>query len=126
MVDGPNVYVYAGNDPINLVDLWGLCKGKRWGPWWIEILIPGYGYYGGPFRTDPTFQIQPEDSMDELFMKHDKYWVNGQYYLADRKLLSDLGDLPVNPYRWKRKPKNILGAIVYGNLATAYFFWTGS
>ena len=25
MIDGPNLYLYADNDPINLMDLWGLC-----------------------------------------------------------------------------------------------------
>lgn len=25
MIDGPNIYLYSGNDPINMVDLWGLC-----------------------------------------------------------------------------------------------------
>lgn len=30
MIDGPNVYLYAGNDPVNLVDLYGLCTEKSW------------------------------------------------------------------------------------------------
>ena len=25
MVDGPNMYLYCGNDPVNLVDVWGVC-----------------------------------------------------------------------------------------------------
>ncbi|MFA5337353.1 MAG: RHS repeat-associated core domain-containing protein [Candidatus Omnitrophota bacterium] len=28
MVDGPNLYVYCNNDPVNFVDLWGLCEEK--------------------------------------------------------------------------------------------------
>jgi RHS repeat-associated protein len=30
MVDGPNLYLYCNNDPINFVDLWGLCGEKSW------------------------------------------------------------------------------------------------
>jgi RHS repeat-associated protein len=30
MVDGPNMYLYCANDPVNLVDWWGLCKEKSW------------------------------------------------------------------------------------------------
>ncbi|MFH0856184.1 MAG: RHS repeat-associated core domain-containing protein [Candidatus Omnitrophota bacterium] len=26
MTDGPNLYVYCKNDPVNAVDLWGMCK----------------------------------------------------------------------------------------------------
>ena len=35
MVDGLNEYIYCHNDPVNAVDLWGLC-GER--PWWADIL----------------------------------------------------------------------------------------
>ena len=30
MVDGPNLYLYCGNDPVNLVDAWGLCGESLW------------------------------------------------------------------------------------------------
>ena len=33
MIDGPNIYVYCNNDPINYVDLWGLSQDKAT-PWW--------------------------------------------------------------------------------------------
>jgi RHS repeat-associated protein len=33
MTDGPNLYLYCLNDPVNAVDLWGLCKDKK-EPWW--------------------------------------------------------------------------------------------
>ena len=121
MVDGPNLYVYLNNNPVNLIDPWGLCKGKPWGPWWIEIFIPGYGVYGGPFRSDPTFQIQPVDSMDEVFMRHDMIWASDTH--SNRILLRDLGSLPPNPYNWGKRPKSILGTKLYRSLALAYFFW---
>jgi RHS repeat-associated protein len=123
MVNGPNLYTYVNNNPVNFVDPWGWCAGKRWAAWWIEIFVPGYGIYGGPFRTDPTFQTPPEDTMDELFMEHDKAWIKGEYQSADRKLLASLGDLPMNPYKWGKRPKNILKTIGYQGLAIAYFFW---
>jgi len=30
MTDGPNLYAYCNNDPVNWVDLWGLEKEKQW------------------------------------------------------------------------------------------------
>ncbi|MFH0855438.1 MAG: RHS repeat-associated core domain-containing protein [Candidatus Omnitrophota bacterium] len=121
MSDGPNLYVYCKNDPVNAVDLWGMCGGKPWGPWWIEVLVPGWGVYGGPFRTDPTFQVQPVDSMDKTYMGHDMIWVSNKH--ANRILLWELGKLPLNPNNWEKKPNNIFGAILYRGLALAYFFW---
>ena len=103
------------------MDPWGLCGEKPWGPWWIEIFIPGYGVYGGPYRTDPTFQVQPVDSMDKEFMNHDMIWPSDTH--ANRKLLWGLGSLPQDPHNWKKRPKNILGARMYRSLAIAYFFW---
>jgi hypothetical protein len=36
MADGPNLYLYCNNDPINFVDLWGLCGKKTGGGcWWL-------------------------------------------------------------------------------------------
>jgi uncharacterized protein RhaS with RHS repeats len=31
MVDGPNLYVYCNNDPVNFIDPWGLCAKKTIG-----------------------------------------------------------------------------------------------
>jgi hypothetical protein len=33
MIDGPNLYLYCNNDPVNFIDPWGLCKDKA-EPWW--------------------------------------------------------------------------------------------
>ncbi len=38
MADGPNLYLYCLNNPVNYVDLWGLRKEK---PWWQSD--PGFG-----------------------------------------------------------------------------------
>ena len=46
-VNGPNVYAYVGNNPLNWIDPWGLCKDKLW---W-EKLGEGY-YYGTGFGTE--------------------------------------------------------------------------
>jgi RHS repeat-associated protein len=50
-VNGPNVYVYVGNDPTNWIDPWGLCGEKPWWgkgiDWWLwETSLPGP--YGQP------------------------------------------------------------------------------
>ena len=123
MVNGPNLYLYVNDNPVNLVDPWGWCGEKQWGPKWLEKLILPYGNYGGPANTDPSFQKEPIDNLDEIFMQHDKAWFEGEIHLADTEVLADLGSLPINPYRWKRKPKNILWAIIYNSGALTYFFW---
>ena len=53
MVDGANMYLYCGNDPVNLVDVWGLC-GNDWGEWlqnsnvnWKTFGIGLFGVLGG-------------------------------------------------------------------------------
>ena len=50
MVDGPNDYIYANNDPVNLVDLWGLCTDDSGHP------FRGSPYYGN-FRTPFTGMV---------------------------------------------------------------------
>lgn len=51
MIDGPNLYLYCSNDPINFVDLWGLEQEKA-EPWW-EKLEEGE-YYGTGYGTSAT------------------------------------------------------------------------
>jgi hypothetical protein len=111
------------NDPINLVDLWGLCKKNQLAPDWVQRLVPSYGNYGGPAKTDLTFTKEPVDSLDDLFMPHDINWYQGNPHLADTIILHDIGLLPLNPLSWKRKPKNVVWAFIYSTGATTYFFW---
>lgn len=65
------------------------------------------------------------DSMDDLFKEHDINSVGGHCKFADKQLFIGLRNLPWNPYKWKRKPKDILKAIIYRILATDYFFYFG-
>jgi len=118
------MYLYCGNNPINFVDPWGLCEDKPWWPKWSEVFIPGYGNYGGPFRTDPTFQIRPEDSMDRLFMQHDIGWSQGRGREADRALLKELYSLPSDLRNWSEPPQSSWIAGSYRRfIAESYFWW---
>ena len=124
MVDGPNMYTYVNNNPVNFVDPWGLCgtdKSKHWGPEWLEKLIPDYEGYGGPDRTDLTFKTRPTDSMDEIFMQHDFLWFKGYGKQADTIIFSNLVNLPLNPYNWENKPRNLIWAVLYRESAIIYF-----
>jgi RHS repeat-associated protein len=122
-IDGPNLYVYVNNNPVNLIDPWGLCGEKdKWGPEWLEKLVPRYENYGGPGHTDPTFKTEPADTMDELFMQHDWLWIHGKWRQSNTILLMDLLNLPFNPNRWERKPKDIGRAILYREGAIVVFW----
>ena len=37
MIDGPNVYVYVGNNPVNHIDAWGFCKEDNKTSFWEEM-----------------------------------------------------------------------------------------
>ena len=58
MVDGPNLYLYCGNNPVNWVDPEGMCieKGKEGWEWYLhESVLPGpYG--------QPISELGPEGS----------------------------------------------------------------
>ncbi|MCX5698884.1 MAG: RHS repeat-associated core domain-containing protein, partial [Candidatus Omnitrophica bacterium] len=142
IIDGPNVYCYLSNNPINDIDPWGLCgsaggggvksnkekdepkKKKQWAPWFFQLFIPGYGNYGGPFRTDLSFNAKPKDSMDRLFMQHDRDW--GEKSEANKDLYNQLKNLPANPNRWSEKPNNVVRAAVYRELSKDYFWFVST
>jgi len=122
-IDGPNLYTYCRNNPLNLVDLWGRCGDKPWWPKWIEIFLPGYGVYGGPMRTDPTFTVEPEDSLDRLFREHDIGWSKGRGSQTDKELLQRLYRLPLNPQEWEEPPRSSLEARFYRRIIAEPVFW---
>ena len=37
MIDGPNVYAYVGNNPVNYIDTWGFCKEDNKTSFWEEL-----------------------------------------------------------------------------------------
>lgn len=127
MVDGPNMYVYCNNDPVNFIDLWGLCEQNSkkdffWKP--FENYIPNYGNYCGPANTDVTYIKQPTDQMDRGCMYHDMGCENGQGDRsdeADRAILDRLIDLPLNPGAWNPPAPDIGKAIKYRLIAQSYF-----
>lgn len=150
--DSTNLYQYCGNNPVNLVDPMGKkCISKqeilrrilnklglepklisyiiskydtsKWGPKWVELFILGYGEYGGPMRTDPTFQAKPKDSMDRAFMEHDQGWLKGRIKEADKKLYQDLIDLPSDPKKWDEPAQKPTEAKVYREIAQDAFWW---
>jgi RHS repeat-associated protein len=68
MVDGTNMYLYCGNDPVNKRDLWGLCwaKFKKYD---ITSWILLGTNYGGITKSGPG---GPTSALDRVFKKHDE------------------------------------------------------
>jgi hypothetical protein len=110
---GQGIYTsWKGSDGIN-----------RYWPKWSEVFMPGYGNYGGPFRTDPNFNIKPVDSMDNLFMKHDAGWFRNDIKMSDRIALRDLYSLPSNPRDWQNPPRSPAQATFYRKVVAEPYFW---
>jgi hypothetical protein len=67
MVDGPNLYVYCNNDPINFVDLWGLCEEPTWKVVWRRWQLIGKAITRGEWKElwqDIKKQISETDRLD--------------------------------------------------------------
>lgn len=94
---------------------------KPWWPSWMEVFVPGYGNYGGPYRTEITYTAPPIDTMDVLFRQHDIEWAAGNGADADIMLYGQLSSLPSDPKNWKIPAPDPLRAKMYRALATHYF-----
>ncbi|MEW6100871.1 MAG: RHS repeat-associated core domain-containing protein [Candidatus Omnitrophota bacterium] len=123
MIDGPNMYLYAANNPINVVDLWGLCgQTKQYWPGWInEWNYLEYGNYCGPNHGDPAFQKNPLDQLDAYCFEHDKLWRSGRGEIADMKINAKLWTLSLNPKKWEPAASNSTEAFNYRIKAQTYF-----
>jgi RHS repeat-associated protein len=61
MVDGPNLYAYLNNNPLNSIDPWGLCEGTGFGGWGDAITYFWNWVIGKPMPTyfdSDTIQVQ--------------------------------------------------------------------
>ncbi len=105
-----NLYRMTGNNPVNFVDPLGLF------PNWI---VPTYGNYGAPgYGSGDGTGLDPIDSMDKCFKKHDECYFKHKIYdwdnvdscqkndrkQCDRDLANCLADLPLNPFKWENPP----------------------
>jgi len=134
---GINLYAYCNSNPVNFVDPLGLCAegggvgsaildvifgtGTAWAGeetkkqtgWWpneLDLLVPGYGNYGGPIRNGPA---SPIDLLDAAYERHDIGYMAGDLNGADERLLADLRQLPINPGEWGGQNAGFIHA-VYG------------
>ncbi len=139
MVDGPNVYAYVNNNPVNLVDPWGLCVEK---PKVGLSICPRYGNWGGLDWSGGTQvrageigpDISPIDQMDAKFRIHDISGYIGFHFAnsdlayqyvntSNVKLYRDLRSLPNDPKLWNPPAKDVLRANVYRAMAELYLLF---
>ncbi|MFH1776992.1 MAG: RHS repeat-associated core domain-containing protein [Candidatus Omnitrophota bacterium] len=70
MVDGPNLYLYCGNDPVNRIDPFGLFR--RWDPRWRLVYEALKNYYKKWQKENPCAELPPipgetsDASLDEF------------------------------------------------------------
>ncbi len=50
MVEGPNLYVYVHNSPVNALDPWGLCGGVNFFDWLHDLFMLGKFWVAGGGR----------------------------------------------------------------------------
>jgi hypothetical protein len=93
MVDGPNVYCYLNNDPINDIDAWGLCEG-------IEVSIgerPLESWWGRLFGIAHKFIVFKDGRIVEMGPVSGKINVydsarDGKITAGNRKYLDNFPD----------------------------------
>jgi hypothetical protein len=130
------MYLYCLNDPVNFVDMWGLCAEKAKVGFSV---CPRYGNWGGLDWSGGTQirageigpDVSPVDQMDASFRQHDIAGYIG-YHIPDPdfadnyinssniQLYRDLRQLHSDPKLWNPPAKNIIRAKIYKNLAELY------
>ena len=93
--------------------------------------IPRYGNWGGPNHsggretTDSErvdWNLDPKDSLDEIFKKHDKMYQHYDEELsADEYLIYEINNLEFLPWNWDNPPRSNFEAFVYRFVALRLF-----
>ncbi|MFH0855559.1 MAG: RHS repeat-associated core domain-containing protein [Candidatus Omnitrophota bacterium] len=86
-VDGPNPYLYCLNDPINLVDPWGLCGEKKntsdqyRSPWWERWFWEPSGERRKVWTWETQYTLPPESVIAAGWVGDVQvYWRNQSHY----------------------------------------------